>query len=116
MLQPECDSSVKEVASFSHTGREYSSAQSSTCSDCSAVSLDMLGGSCVTIAVGGAVSLGGMTLVGEVTLSDGDGVTLSADAAGSALGEGGVAGLAHESAHESMHLEGPRRLSSITSS
>jgi hypothetical protein len=67
-------------------------------------------GSCVTIAVGGAVSLGGMTLVGEVTLSDGDGVTLSADAAGSALGEGGVAGLAHESAHESMHLDGATAL------
>ena len=50
MLQPECDSSVKDVASFSHTGREYSSRQSSMHNDCSAVSLDMLGGSCVTIA------------------------------------------------------------------
>ena len=72
-------------------------------------------GSCVTIAVGGTVSLGGMTLTtdGEVTLLDGDGVALSADAAGSALGEDGVAELAHESMHpdgafhhESMHPDG----------
>ena len=76
-------------------------------------------GSCVTIAVGGTVSLGGMTLTtdGEVTLLDGDGVALSADAAGSALGEDGVAELAHESMHpdgafhqESMHLDGATTL------